>query len=176
VRLSTHEYLYKLLTLWTIYLFPIWDWGCYTVFHVSIQIDFDNEGMKYRVFIKLKFGDFYWYLFLLNLNPQTETNVKTTTKKALIISNTDRCCKWRSIIHPENTVATPQQKRLQPETCKQTFRQSKKAKRIHDGMADALREMAVGWCASGYAGHGWQSIVGCLWLLRWWEERKPGCF
>lgn len=43
----------------------------------------------------------------------------------------------------DKNTASEQQKRLQPEMCKQTFQQSKRAKRIHDSMADALREMAA---------------------------------
>ncbi|XP_059462446.1 uncharacterized protein LOC132191447 [Corylus avellana] len=51
--------------------------------------------------------------------------------------------KHHSISDGDKNIASEQQKRLQPEMCKQTFQQSKRAKRIHDGMADALREMAA---------------------------------
>lgn len=76
---------------------------------------------------------------------------KNINGKALIISNTDVADnagdkkKHHSSRKTEAAVknASEKQKRLKLEMCKQTFQQSKKAKRIHDGMADALREMAV---------------------------------
>jgi len=73
---------------------------------------------------------------------------KTRKNKEAIYSGGDKkhhsSRKIEAALHSDGDKnASEQQKRLQPEICKQTFRQSKKAKRIHDGMANALREMTV---------------------------------